>query len=233
MAIFGVIKCDDNVFTGDKIRFDVSESFVTPDETLATPISHEISVDGGVSWYNITAKKMVDWIFTSAGNKTITLRITALSGSQTFTKSVTVLDLTTAKLFSKDFDLYQHEPEIDQYLPKKWSSWNMIHKRAQDWIIDFLDEKGIFNENGAKYTVNDLHDLQQVKQLSTYKTLEFIFEGNSNVVGDIFSIKAAKYKELSNTKASRSQLSLDYNANGVNDDSQERTNLHTVVIKRR
>ena len=30
---FGVVKCDDNVFTGDKIRFDVSESFVTPDET--------------------------------------------------------------------------------------------------------------------------------------------------------------------------------------------------------
>lgn len=232
MAIFGVLKSDDKVFSGDKIRLEAGDSFLTPDESFATPISHEISVDSGVTWYNITAKKYVDWIFTSAGNKTISLRITTLTGNQIFTKSIEVLDLTAAQLFSKDFDLYQYEPEIDQYLPKKWSSWNMVHKRAQDWIIDFLDEKGIFDENGHKYTVADLLDTQQVNQLSVFKTLEFIFEGNSNVVGDLFSAKADKYRQMSNTKASRSQLSLDFNANTVSDDSIERTNLHTILVRR-
>lgn len=232
MAIFGVIKSDDKVFSGDKIRLEVGESFLSPDESFATPISHEISVDNGLTWYNVTTKKYVDWLFTTAGIKVISLRITTLTGFQVFTKLIDVLDITTANLFSKDFDLYQYEPEIDQYLPKKWSSWNMVHKRAQDWIIDFLDEKGIFDENGHKYTVADLLDTQQVKQLSVYKTLEFIFEGNSNIVGDLFSIKAEKYRQMSNTKSSRSQLSLDFNANTVNDDSIERTNLHTILVRR-
>jgi hypothetical protein len=231
MSIFGVIKSDDQVFTGDKLRIDVSGSFLAPDLTFAT-VSHEISVDSGVTWYNITAKKNVDWIFTTAGTKTISLRITTtLPSTKTFTKDVTVVNLATAGLFSTDFDLYAHEPEIDQYLPKKWSSWNMIHKRSQDWIIDFLDEKGIFAEDGSKYTASDIMDKQQVKQLSTYKTLQFIFEGNSNVVGDLFSVKAAKYEQLSNTKASRSQLSLDFNKDTVSTVT-EKTNLQTILVRR-
>lgn len=231
MSIFGVIKSDDKVFTGDKLRIDVSGSFIAPDLTFAT-ISHEISVDAGVTWYNVTAKKYVDWIFTTAGTKTISLRLTTtLPSTQTFTKDITVLNLATQNLFSSDFDLYAHEPEIDTYLPKKWSSWNVVHLRAQDWIIDALDEKGIFAEDGSKYTVADIMDKQQVKQLSTYKTLQFIFEGNSNVGGDLFSIKAANYEKMANTKLSRSQLSLDFNKDTVSTVS-ERTNLQTILVKR-
>jgi hypothetical protein len=231
MSIFGIIKADEKVFTGDKLKIDVSESFIAPDLTFAT-ISHEISVDAGVTWYNVTTKKYIDWVFTTAGTKTISLRITTtLPSTQTFTKDVTVLNLATAGLFSSDFDLYGYEPEIDQYRPKKWSSWNVVHLRAQDWIIDMLDEKGIFAEDGSKYTAADILDKQQVKQLSTYKTLQFIFEGNSNVVGDLFSIKAAKYEQLSNTKASRSQLSLDYDNDTVSTVA-EKTNLHTVIVRR-
>jgi hypothetical protein len=232
MSIFGIIKCDDQVFSGDKIRINASESFLAQGLLFTPTLSHEISVDSGVTWYDITAKKGIDWVFSSAGIKTISLRLnTTVPSSQIFTRDITVLDILTANLFSKDFDLYVHEPEIDQYLPKKWSSWNLVHKRAQDWIIDFLDEKGIFAEDGTKYTVADIMDKQQVKQLSTYKTLQFIFEGNSNVVGDLFSIKAAKYEGLSNTKASRSQLDLDYNKNTIKD-KFEKTDLHKIVVRR-
>lgn len=231
MSIFGVIKSDDQVFTGDKLRIDVSGSFLAPDLTFAT-ISHEISVDAGVTWYNISAKKNIDWLFTTAGTKTISVRIsTTEPASQVFTKDITVLNLATANLFSTDSDLYIHEPEIDQYRPKKWSSWNMVHLMAQTWIVDFLDEKGIFAEDGSKYTAADIMDKQQVKQLSIYKTLQFIFEGNSNVGGDLFSIKAAEYDKLANAKASRSQLSLDYNKDTVSTVS-ERTNLQTILVKR-
>ena len=231
MSIFGVIKSDDQVFTGDKLRIDVSGSFLAPDLTFAT-ISHEISVDAGVTWYNVTAKKYVDWIFTTAGTKTISVRIsTTEPASQVFTKDVTVLNLATANLFSTDSDLYIHEPEIDQYRPKRWSSWNLVHLMAQTWIVDFLDEKGIFAEDGSKYTAADIMDKQQVKQLSTYKTLQFIFEGNSNVGGDLFSIKAAEYDKLANAKASRSQLSLDFNKDTVSTVS-ERTNLQTILVRR-
>lgn len=231
MSIFGIIKSDDQVFTGDKLRIDVGGSFLAPDLTFAT-VSHEISVDAGVTWYNVTAKKYVDWLFTTSGIKTISVRIsTTEPASQIFTKDIEVLNLATANLFSLDFDLYIHEPEIDQYRPKKWSSWNLVHLRAQSWIIDFLDEKGIFAENGSKYTVADIMDKQQVKQLSAYKTLQFIFEGNSNVGGDLFSIKAAEYEKLANAKASRSQLSLDYNKDTLKNDN-ERTNLQTILVRR-
>ena len=231
MSIFGVIKSDDKVFTGDKLRIDVSGSFLAPALVFAT-VSHEISVDAGVTWYNITDKKYVDWIFTTAGTKTISLRLTTTEpASQIFTRDITVLNLATANLFSLDFDLYVHEPEIDQYRPKKWSSWNLVHLRAQDWIIDMLDEKGIFAEDGSKYTVADIMDKQQVKQLSVYKTLQFIFEGNSNIAGDLFSVKAAQYNELANKKASRSQLSLDFNKDTVSTVT-EKTNFQTILVRR-
>lgn len=231
MSIFGVIKSDDKVFTGDKLRIDVSQSFLAPALVFAT-VSHEVSVDGGVTWYDVTAKKFVDWIFSTAGVKTISLRVsTTQPANQVFTKQVTVMDLTAQNLFSKDSDLYRLEPEIDNYLPKKWSSWNLIHLQAQEWIIDLLDEKGMTNDAGAKYTVADLMDKQQVKQLSLYKVLEFIFEGNSNIVGDLYSIKRDKYQSLANDKSARSNLALDANNNDVQDQF-ESTDLFSVDLKR-
>jgi hypothetical protein len=107
----------------------------------------------------------------------------------------------------------------------------MIHKAAQSWIIDWLDEKRIYNQSGEKYSAKDIMDKQQVKQLSSYKALEFIFAGNSSVVGDLFSMKRDKYRELSSEKASRSQLSLDFNKNEIKDE-WERTDLFSVTVNR-
>jgi hypothetical protein len=231
MSIFGVIKCDNKVFTGDKLRIDASESFLAPGLTFAAT-SHQISVDAGVTWYNVSSTKRVDWLFTTAGEKTISLKLTTTTPTTaTFTKTVTVLDVTTAALFSNDSDLYKFEPEIDQYLPKKWSSWNLVHLQAQEWIIDWLDESRIYKYTGAKYVVADIMDVQQVKQLSIYKALEFIFEGNSNIVGDLFSIKRDKYKSLAAAKLTRSALNLDYDDDGIAG-TNERTNLFTGTLSR-
>ena len=230
MSIFGVIKTDDKVFTGDQLRIDVSSSFLAPGLSFGT-ISHEISIDEGVTWFNVSAKKSADWIFSTAGAKIITLRLTTSTATtQTFTKTVTVLDLTAQKLFSLDSDLYIIEPEIDQYLPKRWSSWNLVHLKAQEYIIDWLDEKKIFKRDGSKYGVNDILDLQEVKQWSTYKVLEFIYEGNSNIVGDISSVKRDKYRTMSDEKASRSQLSLNYSGDVA--DTTQRTDLFSVQVVR-
>lgn len=230
--IFGVIKSDDKVFTGDKVRIDVSSSFLAPGLSFKTPISHEVSSDGGTTWYDVTAKKMVDWIFYTAGDKEISLRLTLSDNStQTFTKDVTVLNLTTQNLFSNDSDLYIYEPDIDQYLPKKWSSWNLVHLKAQEYIMDWLDEKRIFKEDGSKFVVADLLDIQEVKQFSIAKALEFIFEGNSNIVGDISSVKKDKYKELANEKGSRAQISLNYTGDAT-EENPERIDLLSVGINR-
>lgn len=230
MSIFGVIKTDDKVFTGDQLRIDVSSSFLAPGLSFGT-VSHEISVDEGVTWFNVSAKKSADWIFSTAGEQIISLRLTTSTATtQTFTKTVTVLDLTAQNLFSLDSDLYIIEPEIDQYLPKRWSSWNLVHLKAQEYIIDWLDEKKTFKRDGTKYGVSDILDLQEVKQWSTYKTLEFIYEGNSNIVGDISSIKRDKYRAMSDEKASRSQLSLNYSGDAA--DTEQRVDLFSVNVVR-
>lgn len=232
LSLFGVIKSDDNVFTGDKIRFDFRQSFLTPDVIFSTTLSHQVSFDAGATYLDVTSNKYIDYMYSTSGSKTVTLKLkTSTAVEQTFTKIITVLDITTAALFSKDHDLYQFEPEIDQYLPKKWSSWNMIHKQAQEWIIDWLDEAAIYKYDGSKFAVADIGDSQQVKQLSIYKVLEIIFEGNSNIVGDLFSIKRDKYKALAQQKMSRANLRLDYDDSGVVD-TNERINLVSGTLIR-
>jgi len=231
MSIFGIIKCDEKVFTGDKLRIDVSESFLAPALVFAA-VSHEISVDGGVTYYNVSAKKYVDWMFSTAGVKTITLRLsTTEPASLTFTKTVECINLTTQNLFSNDSDLYRYESEINQYLPKRWSSWNLVHLKAQEWIVDWLDEKRLTNINGEKYTAADFLDKSQVSQLSAYKTLEFIFESNINITDDLFTQKRNKYRELANEKASKAQLTLDFNKDGLSVVTERTDLLSTEIIR--
>jgi hypothetical protein len=231
MGRFGVIRSDDKVFVGDKIQFDVSKSFVTPDETLATPKNHEVSFDAGVTWLDITAKKKIDYIYSTAGTKTVSLKITTTAGNSIFTKDITALDLAAQKLFSSDSDLYRHEPDIDNLLPAKWSSWNLIHLEVQKAFMDWLDEKRIFNQDGTKYVVDDLLDLQQVRQFSIFKVLELIYSGAHNISGDVYEAKRDKYLEWANEKLSRSQIALDYNGNATAD-RNERTDLMAVVVRR-
>lgn len=231
MSRFGVIKSDDKVFKNDKIRFDASKSFVTPDETLATPKNHEISFDAGVTWIDITTPKVCDFIYTSIGTKTVQLRITTTSGNSVESRTIEVLDLDNKKLFSKDSDLYRHEPEIDNLLPKKWSSWNLNHLEAQKIFMDWLDEKGIFNKNGKKYEVADLLDLEEVRQWSVYKCLELIYRGNVNVANDVSDQKSKTYAAEADKKLAKSQIALDYNEDGEAN-AGERTDLYSVNINR-
>lgn len=230
MAQFPLVKMDTLVFTGDKIRIDVSDSVITPNETFAT-VSHEVSFDLGATWFNISAKKIVDWIYSTEGTKTVQVRITSNEGSTTSSFALLVYDITTAKLFSNDMDLYMYEQDIDSILPKRWSSWNILHYNAQKWILDWVDAKRMSDHNGNKYTVDDFLDPQEVKQLSCYKVFEFAYESNSNVVGDISSIKRDKYRALANEKASRAQLKLDFNKD-TQSTSNERTDLLSVTVLR-
>lgn len=232
MAVFAVLKSDDRVFEGDKIRFDGSESFIGSTATFHGNNSHEISFDNGVTWINISQKKYLDYAFGTSGPKTVLLRVRDQhDNTNTATKVITVLDLADQKLFSNDSDLYFYEPEIDAYLPKKWSSWNLVHLKAQEFILDWLDEIGAYKADGSKFTAADFGDSQQVKQLSCYKTLEIIYEGNSNVVGDLFSIKRDKYRGLVLEKLNRSNLRLDYDDNGTID-TNEKINLFSGELTR-
>lgn len=231
MSNFPIIKSDEKVFTGDKISFDFSKSFITPDETLAAVPNHQASFDGGVTWIDVTTSKKIDFIYSTPGSKTVKLRVTTTLGNVVADKIINVMDIVAQKLFSNDSDLYRFEPEIDSLLPKKWTSWNLVHLESQKYFIDWLDEKRIYAADGSKYGVADLSDLDQVRQFSIFKTLELIYSGTFNQTGDIYSSKRDKYRELANDKLGKSTISLDYNKNG-NLNEGERTDLHSVVLIR-
>ena len=187
---------------------------------MPSVISHEFSIDN-VTWINVTSSKDITWMFSVVGNQTIYLRLTSTTGSQVSQKTIEVLDLTAQKLFSNDTDIAAYEPDILKWLPKQWSSWNVIHLRAQNHILSNLLEKRIVSESGANYTKDDIQNILEVKDWSACLALHYIFEGTSNADNDVFKEKSKYYEEMAHKHASLARLSLDYNKNAVADDPKE------------
>lgn len=215
MSLFGVIQTDEAIFMGDKTRIDVSQCFVTPDEVQT--ITLEIKADAAASFISVTSSRHLDWIYSSKGSKTITVKLTSGVKTEEFTKTVTVLDLADEKLFSKDTDLVPYEPEVYSYLPAKWSSFNVIHWRVQKQILKWLDEKRIWTEDGSKLTLAEILDLTELRDLSVCMVLALIFEGVKNQVGDVFSEKAKHYADLATQKSQAATIRLDVNKDGTNE----------------
>lgn len=229
---FGRIDCDDKVFTGDQLRVDVSKSILLPTETKADPTFYEISFDLGTTWFDISQTGYIDYMFSTPGNKTIQFRLTTDLGSDVFTKVVECLDLTAQNLFSLDFDLYPYEPDINKWLPNKWSSWNLIHLRSQNFIINSLYEKRIFKEDGSSYTKDDVFEIDKVKDWSAALSLYYIFEGLSNQVDDIYREKMQKYEKLASDRAATAQFKLDFNSNDISDEGELTDNRSVELIRR-
>lgn len=228
MAKFGFILSDSKVFVKDLIQFDFSRSKFSPDEPAAI-ISHEFSIDN-INWINVSEKKTIDWAFNTVGAKTIYLRLTSNIGFNVFNSDIEVMDLVSAKLFTDDNDLVGYEPDIMKYLPKKWSSWNIIHLRAQDYIMNLLSEKAILDKDGNPYTKDDIENKTEVRDWAAALVLRYIFSSTSNADKDVFKAKADQYDEVENDRASRARISLDYNKNSTDDDPSE--DLRSIELRR-
>lgn len=229
MAKFGIIISEDKVFAGDLIYFNFKKAGFTPDE-VPSVISHEFSIDN-VTWINVTQKKEITWMFSIVGNQTVYLRLTSASGSSVSQKTFQVLDLTAQKLFSTDTDLAGYEADVMKWLPPQWSSWNIIHLRAQDHILNLLQEKRILSETGAAYTKDDISNKQEVKDWASTLALYYIFKNISNADNDVFKDKAKEYEDLSQKHASLARLSLDYNKNAIADDDPVE-DMRSVELRR-
>lgn len=228
MAKFGFILSDSKVFQGDLIQFDFSKSTFNGADIPQT-VSHEFSING-TDFVNVTDKKQISWVFNDSGPQPIYLTLNSSLGSELFTTSIEVLDIVDAKLFTTDFDLVAYEPDIMKYLPKKWSSWNIIHMRAQDYIINYLSEKAILDKFGNAYTKDDIRDIKEVKDWSSALVLRYIFNTISNADNDIFKSKSDEYEEIANARGSRARINLDHNKNSKTDDEVQ--DLRSVEVNR-
>jgi hypothetical protein len=234
MSIFPNLIAETTVQVNDRLRLDASKSFASKDEAAITAV--EIEPEAAAGFISVFSTKQndwfLDWEYATDGAKAITVRIT--TDGAPVSRAFTVNAITSAndKLFSNDADLQIHEVNILKWLPDGKNSFKYLHRRAQDLIIAWLDEQGFVNVFDTKFDKNDILDIEEVRQWSTFMVLKLIFESISNSVDDVFDQKARKYHSEELIHKKRAVLRIDIDGDGVVD-SFEDINISSSRVFRR
>jgi hypothetical protein len=249
--IFINISCDSTVQTGDKIRFDLSKSFVPrPFMTAADITKIEVSPvndgsfvtihDSTIPLLKLSVKDWYfDWVYSSQSaviplttTQEISFRFTA-SDLSTATKvqQVNLLTPVQDNLFSSDTDLIAHEPDILKWLPEGRSTWNYIHRRSQQRILSYLFEKGYKNLDGSPFTVAQILNKYDVKEWSTFMSLKIIFGSIINSKDDIFTEKSRFYENLEG-KANKTDVRIDLNKDSAQGSSEFISTTGPMLVRR-
>ena len=212
MSIFPNLELEDKIQLNDKTRLDARKSFVSVDEALITLV--EIQPEATGSFIDVTVLKYLDWEYEIPGTKAVTVRITTDGAAVTRSKNIEAVDAATDALFSSDEQLTSHEPDILKYVRAGRNSFLNKHRESQTRIMGWLDEHRVTDIQGKKLSIASIVDVTEVSEWSKYQTLQFIFEGISNDVDDIFSDKAKKYGRMVEETRNRAVLRLDVNGDG-------------------
>lgn len=237
---FPILKAESTVQINDKVRISALDSFGTPDEPSVFKV--EIKPLAAGSFIDITAVEnlYLDWSYSAAADNVVTLKITTRDSSGAvpvdveYTTTLTITSVTSATdaLFSNDIHLRTLEPDILNWIPSGYSSWNHIHRQAQTNILDWLNEIRLVKSDGTAYTKTDIVNRDQVRRLSSYIALRMIFYSLSNQVDDIYDKKAKQYLLFENEARNRNYISLDANGDGTITAS-EQAELRTFRMVRR
>jgi hypothetical protein len=237
--IFPVLKIESKVQVNEKTRISGIKSYTSTEEASVSLIRIKPSASDSfievsaidptdyVAWY-------LDWQYSTAGTKTIDLEITTDGSAVVSQKTIEVVLSATEKLFSSDEDLVSLEPDILNYVKDGKNSFNDFHRQSQSAILDEIYRNRIMSTTGEKITVDEVLDVSEVKFWSLYMTLNKIFRSISNKPDDVFADRAKYYekKELEAFNQAMNQMRIDYNKDGVLDDT-ESYNLRTVDVFRR
>lgn len=226
MGIFGNLHLEEKLQINEKTRLDCSRSFVSNEAAISLM---RIKPEASGSFVTVTTDKYLDWAYETAGTKTVTVEITTDGAAHEFTKTIEVVSEANDYLWSSDADLVQHEPDIMNYVPEGKNAFLNIHRLAQTRILAWLDEKKIWDDDNNKLTAAAVA-AADMAEWSKYLTLQYIFEGLSNSMDDIFHEKGLRYRALAETAASRAVLRLDIDGDGSTD---EKVNNFTGLLLRR
>lgn len=213
----------------EKFRVDLSQTFLHPGEPDLQTLT--VTLDGQT--YDVLANKYLDYAFSTAGSKTITVDATHVGGVEPAAQKSVSLEVVTAaseNLFSEDSDLISHEPDLLNYLHEYRADYRYAHRLAQESILNSLDEANIRDSNGNRLTAAAIVDIEEVRYWSKYQALAFIFEALSNQVEDIFNEKGARYRTLRDSAKNRAVIRFDQDGDGVAD--EEATFRSTRLIRR-
>lgn len=224
MALFPVLKTEDTLQVDDKTRLDGLSTF-SPDGVAITLV--EIQPEASAAFFDVTTAKFLDYQYATAGAKVATLRVNT---SFTVTKTITVVTAAVDLLFSGDQELIPHEPDILEFVRAGRNSFLDVHRLSQDRILESLDADGIYDSDGTRLTKDQLFGIADVNDWSKFLTLQFIFEGLSNAIGDIFDQKSLKYREMANAASNRRGIRLDLDIDAVVDFNRD---LKSRILIRR
>lgn len=166
------------------------------------------------------------------GNKIVTVTVGNGTLSDTKYFYIKCYSVSGDKLFCSDGDLIAHEPDIMKWCPDGKSSFKNVYRRSQKLIISWLDKNGYVNTFGDKYTKNDIIDIEEVRQWSTFMSLRLIFQGLSNAVDDVFDRKSTVYSQLEEEARQRVILRIDTDKDGIAD-SNEGVSIYSGSLYRR
>lgn len=221
MSLFPNIQLYDAVVqTNEKTRISADKSYVSKDESALTSV--EVNPEVGIANYievfdSDQRQWFLDYEYASSGTKTVSVRIDNGSGPSSITGSIEVLTPSSDKLFSTDQDLVAEESDILQWIPEWKTSFNHIHRRAQERMFAWLDEKGYTDVYAEKFTKEDVVDTEELNEWSKYMVLRMIFNQLSNQVDDIFDRKSKYYESKEINARKRYVLRIDIDADGVVD----------------
>ena len=236
--LFPNLRFENTVQLEDMLRFDASKSFVSAGNPITDVEIRADLLDNFVSVFSTDNREwFLDYAYTTSGEKTITVRLTNIDGTQERDYTVTVLTEAEDALLSSDSDVYPYEPKLDNYLPAGKSSFKYAHRAAQAKILGYLDEKRIWKNNQDRYTKEDLVTVigdefrEQFRLWSMFETLILIFESSQVSNSDIFQEKKNDYTVQRNQHRNRASLSLDSNNDGKVD--EYKTDIKSGVLVRR
>lgn len=239
--IFPYIEAESIVQFLDKTRLNCVKSYASKDETKITLVEIEPEAGNGfivLGDYSVPTAVpkpqdwFLDWQYLTAGTKVVTLRITTDGAPVTSTYSITCLTEVADLLWSSDHDLRAHEPDILKWVEVGRNSFKNIHRKAQTHILEWLDAQRIWRNDGTRLQKEDLKITSDVKELSTYLVLYFIFMGLQNQPDDVFAVKAKFYETKAEQTKQRGRIQADMNQDNEIDES-ESNDLKTFRMVRR
>jgi len=208
----------------DKTRLNASLSFATQEDITDVEIKPS-ATDDYISVYNSNSDKWyLDWAYETDGPTTVTVRITGTVNTATRTFDIVVLDEDDDALFSSDQDIFPHEPNIHEYLPRGKNSFLYVHRASQQKILDHLDERRIWKNDGSRYVKADIAAItddeirDQFRRWSTHQTIATILESVQVSNTDIFQEKKIEHLKLMEAARDRAALRLDQDGDSVIDE---------------
>lgn len=234
MAIFPKLQLDRIVQIEDGTRLDSTATFISKDEAAITLV--EIEPEAGSGFIDVTGTKQKDWFLDwqyDGVSRTVdvTVRVTTDGAPVTFTSQMEVITAAEDKLFSDDYDLLVKEEDILKWLPDGRTSFKYKHRQVQTMIIEDFNERGVVDTDGEKLTKDAFVEIDEVRQWALNMALSLIFQDNSNVVGDVYNLKAADYMSDALTHKHRAFFRLDLDGDGSISDG-EKSPFRTVGLIR-